>query len=121
MTDENDLWDRIKADPDVVAAQAALEAHDAEEERLVRNLGAAIGRASRRERKRTIPSDCIHCGQARSKHSEDREACVKAGYYGNRFTPSIPPAKTCEACGQSLEWYGPGEPHVCTEREGDSD
>ena len=35
---------------------------------------------------------CLHCQQARTQHSGDREACVKAlavgGYYGNRFATS---------------------------------
>lgn len=34
------------------------------------------------------PQTCLHCGDPAEKHSDDRQACVKAGYWGNRYTPA---------------------------------
>lgn len=44
----SDLWERVKADPEVVAANAALDAHEAEEDRLTLELGRALRRARAR-------------------------------------------------------------------------
>lgn len=52
---------------------------------------------------RAVVDPCIHCGEPRPRHSEDREVCVKAGYYGNRYTPANdlePNAAGCQGeCG----------------------
>lgn len=43
-----DVLERVNADPEVVAAHAALDAHEAESERLTLELGRAIQRAQAR-------------------------------------------------------------------------
>ncbi len=43
-----DAWERVKADPEVVAAHAAIDAHEVEEERLTLELGRALRRAQER-------------------------------------------------------------------------
>lgn len=34
------------------------------------------------------PVVCLHCGEPADYHSDGKQACVRAGYYGNRYTPA---------------------------------
>lgn len=53
-----------------------------------------------------LANTCLHCSQTREQHSSDGQACVKAGYYGNRFTPSLNATITVA--------FGDGTPAVIT-------
>jgi hypothetical protein len=53
-----------------------------------------------------LANTCLHCSQTREQHSSDRLACVKAGYYGNRFTASLNATITVA--------FGDAEPIVIT-------
>lgn len=33
------------------------------------------------------PAPCVHCGQPRAAHGLRTAACLKAGYYNNRYEP----------------------------------
>lgn len=35
-----------------------------------------------------LANTCLHCSKTRTEHGESG-ACLAAGYYGNRFTPSL--------------------------------
>jgi hypothetical protein len=77
-----------------------------------------------------LPHLCIHCGRNRESHSDDREACTKAGYWGNRYESSAPvqvlqgddrpPCDWCEwtALGTALHTDGARHPSCGTAGHG---